>query len=161
MVCRTDSTSMYVASHSVRLFAQLLYSLQVWHVARELLYLTLRLASSTKLCGPYECTHVTDARHPPLALPHSPPEIPHHSLASHEFPTQPFTPHIHALIISSADSGTPAVARPFPDTQSFTFPATPNEGLVDDEEPDEEAEEVPKPILEFMTNLSETKPAMV
>jgi hypothetical protein len=82
---------------------------------------------------------------------------------------QLFAPHIHALlsflpalIIPSADSGpTPTVARPFPGTQSFTFPPTPNGGHVDDEELDEEAEEVRKAALEFMISLSEAKPAMV
>lgn len=82
---------------------------------------------------------------------------------------QLFSPHLHALlsflpalIIPSADSGpTPTVARPFPGTQSFTFPPTQNGGPVDDEELDEEAEEVRKAALEFMISLSEAKPAMV
>ena len=82
---------------------------------------------------------------------------------------QLFQPHLQvllsflpALIIPSADSGpTPTVARPFPGTQSFTFPPTPNGGLPDDDELDEEAEEVRKAALEFMISLSEAKPAMV
>ncbi|KAI9441935.1 ARM repeat-containing protein [Lactarius indigo] len=82
---------------------------------------------------------------------------------------QLFAPHLHALlsflpalIIPSADSGpTPTVARPFPGTQSFTFPPTPNGGPIDDDELDEEAEEVRKAALEFMISLSEAKPAMV
>jgi hypothetical protein len=53
------------------------------------------------------------------------------------------------------------VARPFPGTQSFTFPPTQNGGPPDDEELDEEAEEVRKAALEFMISLSEAKPAMV
>jgi importin-5 len=53
------------------------------------------------------------------------------------------------------------VARPFPGTQSFTFPPTPNGGPPDDDELDEEAEEVRKAALEFMISLSEAKPAMV
>ena len=52
------------------------------------------------------------------------------------------------------------VARPFPGTQSFTFPPTPNGGPVDDEELDEEAEKVRKAALEIMISLSEAKPAM-
>ncbi|KAN0109453.1 Armadillo-type fold [Russula decolorans] len=82
---------------------------------------------------------------------------------------QLFQPHLQvllsflpALIIPSADSGpTPTVARPFPGTQSFTFPPTPNGGPPDDDELDEEAEEVRKAALEFMISLSEAKPAMV
>ncbi|KAH9996969.1 ARM repeat-containing protein [Russula compacta] len=82
---------------------------------------------------------------------------------------QLFAPHLQvllsflpALIIPSADSGpTPTVARPFPGTQSFTFPPTPNGGPQDDDELDEEAEEVRKAALEFMISLSEAKPAMV
>jgi hypothetical protein len=80
-----------------------------------------------------------------------------------------FAPHLQvllsflpALIIPSADSGpTPTVARPFPGTQSFTFPPTPNGGPPDDEELDEEAEEVRKAALEFMISLSEAKPPIV
>ena len=53
------------------------------------------------------------------------------------------------------------MARPFPGTQSFTFPPTPNGGPPDDDELDEEAEEVRKAALEFMISLSEAKPAMV
>jgi len=53
------------------------------------------------------------------------------------------------------------VARPFPGTQSFTFPPTPNGDLPDDDELDEEAEEVRKAALEFMISLSEARPAMV
>jgi len=53
------------------------------------------------------------------------------------------------------------VARPFPGTQSFTFPPTSNGGPPDDDELDEEAEEVRKAALEFMISLSEAKPAMV
>lgn len=82
---------------------------------------------------------------------------------------QLFQPHLQvllsflpALIIPSADSGpTPTVARPFPGTQSFTFPPTSNGGPPDDDELDEEAEEVRKAALEFMISLSEAKPAMV
>jgi hypothetical protein len=82
---------------------------------------------------------------------------------------QLFAPHLQvllsflpALIIPSADSGpTPTVARPFPGTQSFTFPPTPNGDLPDDDELDEEAEEVRKAALEFMISLSEARPAMV
>jgi Importin repeat len=82
---------------------------------------------------------------------------------------QLFAPHLQvllsflpALIIPSADSGpTPTVARPYPGTQSFTFPPTQNGGPPDDEELDEEAEEVRKAALEFMISLSEAKPAMV
>jgi hypothetical protein len=82
---------------------------------------------------------------------------------------QLFAPHLHvllsflpALIIPSADLGPmPTVARPFPGTQSFTFPPTPNGGPPDDDELDEEAEEVRKAALEFMISLSEAKPAMV
>ncbi|KAI0253631.1 armadillo-type protein [Lactifluus subvellereus] len=82
---------------------------------------------------------------------------------------QLFAPHLHvllsflpALIIPSADSGpTPTVARPFPGTQSFTFPPTPNGVPPDDDELDEEAEEVRKAALEFMISLSEAKPTMV
>lgn len=82
---------------------------------------------------------------------------------------QLFAPHLHALlsflpalIIPSADSGpTPTVARPFPGTQTFTFPPTSNGGPIDDDELDEEAEEVRKAALEFMISLSEAKPAMV
>ena len=82
---------------------------------------------------------------------------------------QLFSPHLHvllsflpALIIPSADSGpTPTVARPFPGTQSFTFPPTPNGLTQDDDELDEEAEEVRKAALEFMISLSEAKPSMV
>ena len=55
----------------------------------------------------------------------------------------------------------PTVARPFPGTQSSTFPPTPIGGPADDEELDEEAEEVRKAVLEFMISLSEAKPAMV
>ena len=53
------------------------------------------------------------------------------------------------------------MARPFPGTQSFTFPPTPNGGPPDDDELDEEAEEVRKAALEFMISLSEAKSAMV
>jgi len=82
---------------------------------------------------------------------------------------QLFAPHLQvllsflpALIIPSADSGpTPTVARPFPGTQSFTFPPTPNGDPPDDDELDEEAEEVRKAALEFMISLSEARPAMV
>jgi importin-5 len=82
---------------------------------------------------------------------------------------QLFAPHLQvllsflpALIIPSADSGpTPTVARPYPGTQSFTFPPTQNGAPPDDEELDEEAEEVRKAALEFMISLSEAKPAMV
>ena len=71
------------------------------------------------------------------------------------------------LILPSADAGpTPTVARPNPDTPTFTFPppsATPDvKGKaaarnVDDEE----ADEVRKSALEFMVTLSESKPNMV
>jgi hypothetical protein len=82
---------------------------------------------------------------------------------------QLFAPHLQvllsfllALIIPSVDSGlTPTVARPFPGTQSFTFPPTPNGDPPDDDELDEEAEEVRKAALEFMISLSEARPAMV
>ena len=82
---------------------------------------------------------------------------------------QLFALHLHtlhsflpALIILSADSGpTPMVTRPFPGTQSFTFPLTPNGGPVDNEELDEEAKEVCKATLEFMISLSKAKPTMV
>ena len=61
---------------------------------------------------------------------------------------QLFALHLHALfsflptlIIPSADSGPmPMVLRPFPGTQTFTFPPMPNGGPVNDEELDEEAE---------------------
>lgn len=85
-----------------------------------------------------------------------------------------FEPHLPALlkflpglILPSADSGpTPTVARPNPDTPSFTFPPpAPDPDLkgkstarsVDDEESDE----VRKAALEFMVTLSESKPSMV
>ncbi|KAI0264225.1 ARM repeat-containing protein [Gloeopeniophorella convolvens] len=81
---------------------------------------------------------------------------------------QLFAPHLPALlsflpalILPSADPGpTPTVARPFPGTQSFTFPPAPNGG-ADADELDEEAEEVRKAALEFMISLSEAKPALV
>lgn len=85
-----------------------------------------------------------------------------------------FQPHLRpllgflpALILPSADPGpTPTVAKPFPTTQSFTFPPPSSLGSTggyEDEEDaiDEEKEDVRKAALEFMISLSESKPAMV
>ena len=81
-----------------------------------------------------------------------------------------FEPHLPALlkflpalILPSVDSGpTPTVARPNPDSQSFTFPPPDVKGkgpAVNDE--DEETTEVRKAALEFMVSLTEARPSMV
>lgn len=68
-----------------------------------------------------------------------------------------------ALIIPSVDSGpTPTVARPNPDSQTFTFPPSDIKGkspATSDE--DEETTEVRKAALEFMVSLTEARPSMV
>lgn len=83
-----------------------------------------------------------------------------------------FQPHLRpllqflpALILPSSDPGpTPTVAKPFPTTQSFTFPPEPTSSSSNNGEDagiDEEKEEVRKAALEFMVSLSEAKPRMV
>ncbi|EKM53787.1 uncharacterized protein PHACADRAFT_260306 [Phanerochaete carnosa HHB-10118-sp] len=68
-----------------------------------------------------------------------------------------------ALILPSVDSGpTPTVARPNPDSQTFTFPPSDVKGksLATNDE-DEETTEVRKAALEFMVSLTEARPSMV
>ena len=85
-----------------------------------------------------------------------------------------FEPHLTALlkflpslILPAVDSGpTPTVARPNPDTPSFTFPPVSPTTDVKDKGAaggvdDEEADEVRKAALEFMVTLSEARPSMV
>ena len=81
-----------------------------------------------------------------------------------------FRPHIPALLtflpsllIPAVDAGpTPTVARPNPGGGStFAFPPVAQSSNGDEREGTGEEDEVRKAALEFMTTLSESKPAML
>lgn len=165
-VCRIGRASRFVSSYPSYLIHPVLLQVRHGALRASVSYLTSsdqhQIAQSLSLMYPMLDTlpSLPHAHLPKFLITLTPLTSSHPQL---------FAPHLHvllsflpALIIPSADSGpTPTVARPYPGTQSFTFPPTQNGGPPDDEELDEEAEEVRKAALEFMISLSEAKPAMV